>query len=410
VKLAILTQYYPPEVGAPQSRLSALAGAFVRRGHQVTVLTAMPNYPTGRLHDGYGGLFRREQHDGVTVLRTFIWPTQTADFPRRLASYFSFAVSAAAFGSAYLGAPDYLMVESPPLFLGLTGVLLSGLKRARMIFNVSDLWPESAVQLGLVRRGSANHRLGAALERFCYRHAWLVTGQSREIVSNISARFPQSRMLHMSNGADSGDFGPDRATAASRELLGKNGNCLALYAGLHGLAQGLEQLVDAAASLPSSSKLDMVLMGDGPKKASLVNRVTDRGVQRVRFLSPHPHREMPAILAAADVLIVPLLRHIPGAVPSKVYEAMASGRAVVLMAEGEAARIVRDHEAGMVVAPGDVAGLAQALDALSSNITLRRRLGANGRAAAVRFFDRSHIARRFIDVLERDLQAPPVDA
>ena len=403
VKLVILSQYYPPEVGAPQSRLSALAREFVRRGHQVTVLTAMPNYPTGRIYRGYGGLFRREQRDGVTVLRTFIWPSQKADLPRRLASYFSFIVSAAWFGSAYLDAADYLMVESPPLFLGLSGVLLSRLKRARMIFNVSDLWPESAVQLGLVRRGSASHRLGALLESFCYRHAWLVTGQSREIVSNISARFPHCRTLHMSNGADSGEFGPDRATAASRELLGNNGNCLALYAGLHGLAQGLELLVDAAGSLPVGSNLDMVLMGDGPTKASVVNRVTDRGVQRVRFLSPHPHCEMPAILAAADVLIVPLLRYLPGAVPSKVYEAMATGRPVVLMAEGEAARIVRDHDAGIVVAPGDVAGLVHALDRLSSNIGLRGRLGANGRAAAVRFFDRSQIVGRFIDVLEQNL-------
>jgi len=390
-------------VGAPQSRLAALASEFARRGHHVTVLTAMPNYPTGRIHYGYGGLLRREQHDGVTVLRTFIWPTQKADFPRRLANYFSFVVSSAGFGSAYLDGPDYLLVESPPLFLGLSGVLLSRLKRARMIFNVSDLWPESAVQLGLVRRGSVSHRLGAALESFCYRHAWLVTGQSGEIVSNISARFPECRTLHMSNGADSGDFGPDRATAASRELLGKNGNCLALYAGLHGLAQGLELLVDAAASLPASSKVDMVLMGDGPKKASVVNRVADRGVQRVRFLSPHPHREMPAILAAADVLIVPLLRYIPGAVPSKVYEAMASGRAVVLVAGGEAARIVRDHDAGVVVAPGDVSGLVHALDTLSSNVALRNRLGANGRAAAVRLFDRRQIAGRFVDLLERNL-------
>jgi glycosyltransferase involved in cell wall biosynthesis len=403
MNLAILTQYYPPEVGAPQSRLSALAREFVRRGHQVTVLTAMPNYPTGKLHRGYRKLFLREQRESVRVIRAPIWPTQTTAFLPRLASYFSFVLSAALFGSIYLDPPDCLLVESPPLFLGLTGVLLSRLKRARMVFNVSDLWPESAVRLGLMQGGSVTHRLGAWLEAFCYRHAWLVSGQSTEIVSNIAARFPGCKTFHLSNGVDSDTFTPEKATAASRELLGKNGKCLVLYAGLHGLAQGLELLVDAAESLPSSFNIDVILIGDGPKKTALVDRVTRRQIQGVRFLGPRAHCEMPAILATADVLVVPLLRYIPGAVPSKLYEAMASGRPVVLIADGEAAHIVRQHDAGICVAPGDLAGLVRALGALSCNAELRARLGANGRAAAVQFFDRSHIASRFIDFLERPL-------
>jgi len=403
VKLAILTQYYPPEVGAPQSRLSALAREFVRRGHQVSVLTAMPNYPTGKLHRGYRRMFLREERDGVRVIRTFIWPTQQTGLVPRLASYFSFVLSAALFGSIYLDAPDYLLVESPPLFLGLTGVLLSRLKRARMVFNVSDLWPESAVRLGLLRQGGAAYKLGASLERFCYRHAWLVTGQSAEIVSDIRARFARCNTVHLSNGADSDAFGGDKATAASQELLGKNGNCVALYAGLHGLAQGLELLVDGADSLPPDCHLDMVLIGDGPTKGAIVDRVKRRGIQRVRFLSPRPHREIPAILAAADVLVVPLVKYIRGAVPSKLYEAMASGRPVVLIAEGEAAQIVRQHDAGMCVAPGDLAGLVQALRTLSGDADLRARLGANGRAAAIQFFDRKHIAVKFVELLERQL-------
>ncbi len=406
MKFAILTQYYPPEVGAPQSRLSALARAFVRRGHQVTVLTAMPNYPTGRIHKGYGGCFRQEVRDGVRVQRTFIWPTQKTDVPRRLASYGSFVLSAALAGSLRLDAPDYLLVESPPLFLGLAGVLLSRLKRARLIFNVSDLWPESAVRLGLVRQGSAAHRLSAALEHFCYRNAWLVTGQSMEIVNDIAARFPDCKTLHLSNGVDTQAFGPDTSTPAASHVLGKNGTCIALYAGLHGLAQGLELLVAAAASLPSSANLEMILMGDGPTKASVVDRVRAQQIPRVRFLGSRPHGDMPAILATADVLLVPLLRYIPGAVPSKLYEAMASGRPVILIGEGEAARIVREHDAGIVVAPGDLGGLVQALRILSSDADLRGRLGANGRAAAVRFFERSRVAATLIELLERSLHRP----
>ena len=154
VHLTVLTQYYPPEIGAPQVRLSELAAHFVQRGHSVTVLTAMPNYPTGKIYPGYSGLLRREHRDGVSMIRTFIYPTQKTDFMPRLMNYFSFVLSSATLGSALLGRADYLLVESPPLFLGLSGFWLSRLKHARLIFNVSDLWPETAVRLGILQPGS----------------------------------------------------------------------------------------------------------------------------------------------------------------------------------------------------------------------------------------------------------------
>src|SRR5262245_5670315 len=138
----VLSQYYPPEVGAPQARLSELAAHFVRRGHSVTVLTAMPNYPIGRIQAGYGGMLLREQKEGIGVIRTFIFPTKETGFLYRLANYFSFVISSTIIGSLFLRRSDYLLVESPPLFLGLSGIWLSRIKRARMIFNVSDLWPE----------------------------------------------------------------------------------------------------------------------------------------------------------------------------------------------------------------------------------------------------------------------------
>ena len=152
MKIAFLTQYYPPEIGAPQNRLSQLAARFAHSGHDVSVLTAMPNYPEGKTHPGYKGVLRRERLDGVSVIRTYIYPTQSAGYVRRLTNYFSFVVSSALGGMALLTRADYLFVESPPLFLGLTGFLLSRVKRMRLIFNVSDLWPESAVRLGFSGR------------------------------------------------------------------------------------------------------------------------------------------------------------------------------------------------------------------------------------------------------------------
>lgn len=407
MKLTILTQYYPPEIGAPQRRLSSLARHFVRAGHEVHVLTAMPNYPRGEIYAGYGGAARRETIDGVSVLRTWIVPTQRTNYAHRLANYFSFVGSSAAIGAAMEpGRSDYLLVESPPLFLGMSGAWLSRVQRARLIMNVSDLWPESAVRLGVVREGSFVHRASARLERWCYRRAWMITGQSREIVADIAGRMPGCRTYHLSNGVEVSEFGPEHAGREARAVLGVDGDgsCLALYAGLHGIAQGLPQLLAAASALEGErAPMDMVFIGDGPVKHDLQREAAARRLERVRFLDARPPAALPPLLASADILLVPLGMSIPGAVPSKLYEAMASGRAVVLVATGEAAAIVREHDAGLVVDPGDVAGLAAALRTLRDDPVRRRTLGENGRRAAVQFFDRSRIAARFIDTLEAAL-------
>jgi glycosyltransferase involved in cell wall biosynthesis len=404
MRVTILTQYYPPEIGAPQARLSELASALVRRGHTVTVLTAMPSYPLGKIHAGYGGFVRRERRGGVQIIRTPVFPTQRADFLGRMANYFSFTCSAAVLGTFLLGPCDYLIVESPPLFLGLAGLWLSWRTRAAMVFNVSDLWPESPVRLGVLRAGSLGHRIATWIEGLCYRHANVVSGQTKTIVANIADRFPQCRTYHFSNGVNTRVFQPERRTAAARADLGAESSdaCVALYAGLHGLAQGLDQVLDAAATLRSDPRLRLVLVGDGPAKEKLVQRTREQNLSNVRFLAPLPSDQVPPLVASADIVLVPLVTYIPGATPSKLYEAMASGRPVVLVASGEPAAFVREHNAGIVVAPGDGPGLVEALRTLGGDAALRQQLGANGRRAAERLFDKLDIDNAFIEFLERN--------
>jgi glycosyltransferase involved in cell wall biosynthesis len=403
MKFTLLTQYYPPEVGAPQARLSELAANFIRRGHEVTVLTAMPNYPVGRIHEGYGGLLRREERDGVHTIRTFIYPTQSAGLIRRLTNYFSFVLSSSLFGSLLLAPPDYLLVESPPLFLGLAGLWLAWLKRTRLIFNVSDLWPESVVRLGMLRRNSFTHKLATKLEAFCYRHAWLVSGQSQTILSAITEIVPDCKVFHLSNGVDTDSFRSERRTQSARSLMSRNGSCIALYAGLHGLAQGLDQVLEAAETLRYQTDVKFVLIGNGPEKRRLIQQAQERRIDNLSFLDLCTAGEIPALLASADVALVTLKTYIRGAVPSKLYEAMASGLPVVLVADGEAAEIVKRHDAGIAVRPGDAKALARAVKSLAADPMLRRRLGENGRRAAEQHFDRTTIAGRFIDYLEANL-------
>jgi glycosyltransferase involved in cell wall biosynthesis len=399
VRVGILTQYYPPEIGAPQGRLSELAARLTELGHETIVLTALPNYPQGRIYPGYGRFFVREQQGDVTVLRTSIWPTKSVALIPRTTSYLSFVASSLLVGAVRLPRLDVLITESPPLPLGISGFLLSRLKRARWVFNVSDLWPQTAIALGSLRDGRLTE-LAYELEAFCYRHASAVSCQSREIQASINERFARVRTISFLNGTDTERFSPARrAETFWQDLIG-DGPPVAVYAGLHGACQGLDQLIDAAERL-QDDHLRIVLVGDGPEKKALVDSSSARRLRNVTFVEPQPKEAMPALLASADIAVVSLKTRLPGAVPSKLYEAMASGLPVVLVAEGEPAEILRSTNAGIAVNPGDVDGLADALRRLARSDGERARLGAAARAAAVERFDRRPILDRFIEELAR---------
>lgn len=397
VRVTVLTQYYPPEVGAPQARLSELVRHLRRHGHEVTVLTAMPNYPTGKVFSGYGGVFRREDVDGTKILRAWIWPTQRATRFARIASYLSFVVSSFGVGAVALPKSDILVCESPPLFLGMTGYALARVKAARWVMNVSDLWPDSAIELGVIGPGLAA-RLAYSLERFCYRKAALVTGQSPGIVASIRSRHPSVNALLFSNGVDTHLFRPENRDPAVREELAAGAPVIVLYAGLHGLAQGLDTVLDAAAHLDAGAAR-FVLIGDGPEKAQLVERAADRNLSNVEFRPPEPRERMPTIVASADIAVVTLRTNLTGAVPSKLYEAMASGVPIVLAAEGESADVVRAARCGVVVTPGDPVALADAIRTLAADAEARAAMGTAGRVAAVDTFDREELCDRLISEL-----------
>lgn len=395
MKILLHTQYYPPEIGAPQTRLRELAIRLTQYGFEVTVLTAMPNYPLGKVYDGYGGLFCEEQLDGIQVLRGAIYPSQTASLLPRLISYFSFVLSSLFVGLFKVRSVDIVLTESPPLFLGISGYLLSRFKRARWIFNLSDLWPQSALELGIIKSDSFGYRLSLFLEAFLYKKAWLVSAQSRESVRNVQERFPAVQTYHLPNGVDTKFFQPGNAP--------ENNAYRVVYAGLHGLAQGLRQIIQAAQMLKNES-IEFVLVGDGPEKQGLMDTACDLGLSRVHFLPPVTQNEVPEILRTADTLLVPLKVHLTGAVPSKLYESMAMGKPVLLVAQGEAASIVQKSGCGMVVIPGDVDALAQAILFMKANPEKSVQMGQNGRQAAVRNHDRDVIARNFANFLSQRFQ------
>ena len=350
MKIIFLTQYYPPELGAPQARLSDLARRIREVGHEVIVLTSIPNYPQGKIYDGYSGWYCREVIDGITVHRCFIYPARTLNRMRRLWNYFSFVLSSFITGIGVLPKCDYLLVELPPPFLAVTGWFLSKAKGARLILNVADLWLDWAVEIGAIGRGLA-WRFTRGLERTLYRSAWLVTGQSVEILDSVGKVQPSSNRYHLSNGVDVYfSEGAKRDPEVHREL-GLGREIVALYAGVHGRAQGLNQILKAADLVRNLKNLQITFIGEGTERDLLIRQAAEMHLENVQFLGARSRSEMPAILAAADIALVPLIRRLYGAVPSKLYEAMGASLPVLLVAEGEAAEILMTSDAGIIVRP-----------------------------------------------------------
>jgi glycosyltransferase involved in cell wall biosynthesis len=379
--LCIVTQYYPPEMGAPQARLSELASRLAATGWRVEILTALPNYPTGAVFPGY----RRhkpvvEELGGLRVARVPLFTAKTG-FARRIASYMSYATAAAALGPHLLSRPDLLWVESPPLFIAPAAWGLALRWRCRYVLNVSDLWPESAIRMGIIAPGAASHA-AEKLEVALYRRSAGVTGQSSEIIQHVAARAPGVPTCEITNGVDPARYGRSKADAAARELIGSEPGPVFVYAGLLGWAQGLDQILDLARDWPSQSPGRFVLVGEGPEKERLAARIAGEKLTRVKLLPAVPRERVPPLLAAADVAIITLGMSIPGAVPSKIYEAMASNLPILLVADGEPAARVDGAGAGLCVRPGDSAGLATAALRLAEDADLRDRLAAGGRQAA----------------------------
>jgi glycosyltransferase involved in cell wall biosynthesis len=408
-RLTILSQYFVPEMGAPQVRLSELGAALVRRGWQVEVLTALPNYPTGKVFPGYSPWkTAREEVDGMTVTRVPLWPSKTG-MARRMVSYLSFAATAALLGPRHRSAPppDLLLVESPPLTTGLAARWLAWRWGCPYVLNVSDLWPESFLRVGALKPGLLT---GAAerFERSLYRHAAAITGQSQEIIDHVRGKSPGTPTRVVTNGCDPARFGPEQADEEARALLGGEPGPVFLYAGLLGIAQGLDQLLDLAAALPPETPGRLVLVGDGPMREPLRERLERERIPRVKLLPAQPRERIPALLAAADGAIISLVAPIPGAVPSKIYEAMASQLPILLVAEGEPTRRVEEARAGLAVRPGDAAGMLAAFTRLATEESLRQRLGSAGRRAAETTYHRDHIAEGLHHfLLERLPEAHP---
>lgn len=400
LKVMLLTHYFPPEVGAPQARLFELATRAASRGMDITIVTGFPNYPTGVIPEPYRGRRRmEEQIDGVRVIRTWVYATPNKGFVRRLLNHLSLAASSL-LAARKVGRVDVMFVESPPLFIGFAALAYRWLKRSPYVLNVSDIWPQSAVELGALRNRFAI-RIAEWFEMHLYRKAAFVSVVTPGMVERLAARgVPRSKLFLLTNGVDTATYKPEPADPQLRQKLGLDDHKVFLYAGTHGMAQGLGVVLEAA-KMTADPDVLYVLAGEGGEKDALVQQARSDGVANVRFLPNQPKSVMPALLNLAYASVIPLKRLdlFKSALPSKMFESMATGRPIVAALWGEASQLVDAAACGIVVEPEDPAALRAAVEKLAAEPELARRLGDNGRKYVVAHFDREVIAARFVDLL-----------
>lgn len=410
MRIAFLTLNYSPEMGATATRLDALATGLAARGHEVRVVTAMPNYPSGKITDGYRRRLRLQEEDrGVLVMRSTIYPSRSARAFPRFFGQFSFALSCL-LQMRGLGRQDVILIESPPLVLVPSGLALGRMSRAKVIMNVSDIWPDLPLRVGY-RMSRLSLELLRLLERGGYRFSDAVTTTTPGAAETISERFPDVQTAVISNGVDIDQFRPERRSEAVRSSLGAGPDDFLIgYCGLHGLFQGLELVIDAAVRLRDDPRFRFVLVGDGPAKKEIMHLADGHRLSNIRFEDAVPLAEVPAILASCDAGLVPLATELPHTVPSKIYEVLASGIPPVVTAGCEGADLVERVEAGRTFPHGDPEALAAVLKDLQSSD--RSQLSQACREAA-QCFDRKTIvleAERIIAAVAAGQPLPQRDA
>lgn len=371
----------------------------------ITVLTAMPNYPQMKIYEGYEGKsYMMEDMQGIKVHRSSIYIPKNKSIVSRLRNYFSFVLSSAIVGKNKLEKRyDFLMCESPPLFLGYSAMFLAKRKKAKLIFNVSDLWPESAEKLGVV----TNARLlsmAYRLEEKLYKRSALVTGQTQGICKNIQQRFPDVKAYWLPNGVDLSMYDPE--TIEKKGWRASHGfsqsDRVFLYAGIIGIAQGLEVILKAAQLTINDPHIKYVLLGSGPEKEKLLAMKHSKNLEHVVFLDGVSKAEMKYVLAEVDAAIIPLrkLDLFLGAIPSKIFENLAMKVPILLGVDGEArALFVEEGKCALYFEPENENALADLVKQLSANENLCRNLGAAGRSYANTRFNRDLIASSFYRIL-----------
>lgn len=400
MRILILTQWYPPEPGLLQQELAQTLMAF---GHQVTVLTGFPNFPSGQLYPGYRlKPLQKETIAGVSVVRVPLYPEHSRSGIKRAINYLSFALSSAILGWGVVSRPDVMFVYHPPLTIGIPAYILSRLWRIPFVYQVQDMWPETLSATGMLNNNSVLKIVGRFAE-WIYEKAAAICVISPGFRENLIGKgVPEDKINVISNWVDPDAYyatDPDSVLATE---LGINNRFNVMFAGIIGAAQGLEVVLEAARLLRHLKNIQFVLVGDGIALDGLKKMTNKLNLNNVLFLGRYPQACMPGLYALADVLLVHLKDDplFSITIPHKTLTYMASGKPILAAVSGDTANAVTQAGAGIACPPSDPEALAEAVRKLYHLERAElQRMGINGRHAAQKSYSREYLIGKIEAVL-----------
>ena len=355
-EILIISNYYPPEKGAAANRIEQLALKLHQKKYKVTVVCPLGNYPKGELFLEYKGKFSiTEIRDSITVKRLWIYPSVSKNLFIRLLSVLSFSLSLF-FYLIFKKTPKKVVVQSPPLLLSYISVLVLSLKNKKIILNISDLWPLAAIELLALKKDSFSHKISLFLERFIYKKATLILGQSNEIIAHIHSIFPKKKCYLYRNF-------PNHKVAALELKTVENQTIKIFYAGLLGIAQGVFNLCEKINL--EGLNIELHLFGDGAERSKIETLISERKAQNIIFNGMLERKELHAQLQSFDIAIVPLKTRIFGSVPSKIFEYGSLGFPILYFGGGEGGDIIEENNLGWVATVGNYQELNEKIKIIS---------------------------------------------
>ncbi len=401
--ILFLSHYFPPEGNAPASRVYEICKRWVRAGHRVTVITSVPNHPNGVVYPGYRNrLFQSENVGGVHVMRVWTYLAANKGTVRRIANYLSYMASATLAG-ILASRPDVLIATSPQFFCGWAGTLVSTLRRIPFILEIRDIWPESISAVGAMKTGLLLRAL-ECLEHSMYqsaKHIVTVGDGYKKLLCDRGV--PAGKISVVTNGVDRELFVPVARDEGLRERHGLGGSHVCAYVGTIGMACGLEVVIRAGQILREKGRRDIsfLLVGDGAVREKLEAQARQAELGNVAFAGRQDKSLMPVYLASVDSCLVHLRRQdlFKSVLPSKLFEAAAMGKPVVLGVEGCAAELLNRAGGGITIEPDNAEQLVAAVEKLADDPVMAKRLGAAGRAYVLERFDRDDLSAEYLRII-----------
>jgi len=402
MKIVVICHFFPPEIGAPSARIYEMAKYWVESGNEVHVVTCFPNHPTGIIPSEYKGMkYLHEMMDGIHVHRNYVFATPNKGIAKKTIGHLSFMFSSVLFSMKKMDKPDVIIASSPTFFSIFSGYWYSLRKKAPFVLEIRDLWPAAMIELGVMKKGLITNIL-EKMELFFYRKSKRLIMVTKSFKENVVQRgIDESKVYVITNGVNQDLFYPRAKNQSLINAYGLKDKFVVSYVGAHGISQNLSVILDVAKALSDCKDILFLFVGEGAEKEKLKSIVNKENITNVRFIDSQPKEIIPDIYCTSDICLIPLknIELFKTFVPSKMYEIMACGIPIVASIEGEAADILMDSKAALVVQPDHAEEIKDAILELKNNEEHYKQIKENGPAFVECNYSRKNLAERYLEIL-----------